>query len=145
MDLELLNEFFAQAIEADASDIHLKPGQPPVYRLDGQLYKAESDNINEEDMWTLINEILPPALKEQFDQAQQVDFAWDYRPNMRFRVNLFASKGDPTMALRYVKNMIHNFEELHLPPQLADIVHSRRGIIIWVVPPVAESPPPSPR
>ena len=130
MDLELLQEFFAQAIDADASDIHLKPGQPPVYRLDGVLYKADADPIKIEDMWMLINEILPPTLKEQFDISQQVDFAWDFRENMRFRVNLFASKGDPTMAMRHVKSIIHNFEELHLPPQLANIITARRGIII---------------
>lgn len=130
MDLELLQEFFAQAIEAEASDIHLKPGQPPVYRLDGQLNKADSDSIKTEDMWMLINEILPPVLKEQFEKSQQVDFAWDFRPNMRFRVNLFASKGDPTMAMRYVKSVIHNFDDLHLPSQLADIIRSRRGVII---------------
>jgi twitching motility protein PilT len=130
MDIELLNEFFAQAIEAEASDIHLKPGQPPVYRLDSVLYKAEAEDITTDDMWELINEILPPGLKDQFDQTQQVDFAWNYRPEMRFRVNLFASKAEPTMALRYVKNNVANFHDLHLPEQLAKIVKSRSGIII---------------
>ncbi|MFT5125486.1 MAG: pilus retraction protein PilT [Kiritimatiellia bacterium] len=130
MDLELLRDFFLQAIEAEASDIHLKPDQPPVYRLEGELYKAESDPIKEHDLWTLINEILPPKLKQQFDDEQQVDFAWNFRDDMRFRVNLFSSGGQPTMALRYVKAAIHTFEDLHLPTILGKIASNRRGIVL---------------
>ena len=40
--MNLIKEFLAQAVEAQASDVHLKPGQPPIYRLEGQLAKADA-------------------------------------------------------------------------------------------------------
>ncbi len=130
MDLEMLLEFFQQAIEAEASDIHLKPDQPPVYRLEGGLYKAECDPIQEADLWSLIDKITPPKLRERFGNDQQVDFAWNFQDAMRFRVNLFSSGGQPTLAFRYVKAAVQTFEDLNLPSILETIAANRRGIIL---------------
>lgn len=128
--MDILFEFFLQAVEANASDIHLKVGQSPIYRLEGQLYKAEAPPVTSDQLMELINEILSPALKEQFDRDQEADFAWSLNENIRFRANLFASNGDPTLALRYVKSAIHTFETLNLPPQLGELAMRRQGIIL---------------
>jgi len=128
--MDILFEFFMQAVEANASDIHLKVGQPPIYRLEGHLYKADAAPVTVDQLLELTNEILSPALKEQFEEHQEADFAWSLNENIRFRANLFASSGQPTLSLRYVKNAQHTFESLNLPPQLAKIAMSRRGIIL---------------
>ena len=128
--MDIIIEFFHQAVESEASDIHLKVGQPPIYRLEGHLYKADAPPITRDQMLELMNEILTPGLKESFDKNQEADFAWTMTDKIRFRANLFSSSGEPTLSLRYVKNAVHTFETLNLPAQLAKIAMSRRGIVM---------------
>ena len=130
MSLEILVEFFVQVVEAEASDIHLKIGQPPIYRLEGHLYKADCPPVTRDQLLELMSEILTPGLKEAFDRNQEADFAWNMNERVRFRANLFSSNGEPTLTLRYIKNAVHTFESLNLPAQMAKIAMSRRGVVL---------------
>ena len=56
--MDIIYEFLHQVVEAEASDVHLKPGQPPIYRLEGHLAKAECEPLTAEDMNCFIREIL---------------------------------------------------------------------------------------
>jgi twitching motility protein PilT len=128
--MDLLFHFFLQAVEAEASDIHLKIGHPPVYRLDGQLFSADAPPITHDQMSELMREILTPALLERFETHNEVDFAWNFNDAIRFRANLFNSSNLPTLTLRYVKSAKHTFESLNLPAHLANIAMTRRGIVL---------------
>ncbi|MGA0369011.1 MAG: hypothetical protein ACO3N7_06135 [Kiritimatiellia bacterium] len=45
-DINTLYQFIYQAVDADASDIHLKIGRSPIYRLEGQLYNADAPPLS---------------------------------------------------------------------------------------------------
>ena len=128
--MDLIYEFLAQAVHADASDVHLKVGQPPIYRLEGDLTKADAPPISLEDLTNFVNDILSPQLKDIYLRNNEVDFAWNFAGAARFRVNLFSSGNEPTLALRYVKNRIQTFDDLNLPKILGDIALSQRGIVL---------------
>ncbi len=128
--MELIYEFLAQAVHADASDVHLKVGQPPIYRLEGDLTKADAPPISLEDLTNFVNDILSPQLKDIYLRNNEVDFAWNFAGAARFRVNLFSSGNEPTLALRYVKNRIQTFQDLNLPRILSDIAMFPRGIVL---------------
>ncbi|WFB37882.1 PilT/PilU family type 4a pilus ATPase [Kiritimatiellota bacterium B12222] len=128
--MNTLLHFIYQAVEADASDIHLKIGRGPIYRLEGQLYNADAPPVTQEQIEDLIETMLPPKLKAVYDEQQQVDFSWNLNDQTRFRGNLFNSSGEPCLNLRYVKNALQTFETLNLPSQLAQIAMIRRGIVL---------------
>lgn len=128
--MELIYDFLHQVVEAEASDVHLKPGQPPIYRLEGHLSKADCEPLTAEDLNSFIHEILTDEMMAEYLQKKEIDFAWNFREDARFRVNLFCSGNDPTLALRFVKNQIPNFEQLHLPEVLKKISLTPRGIIL---------------
>ncbi len=128
--MDTLIHFFMQAVEAEASDIHLKVGQPPIYRLEGQLYTADAPPVTVESLVELTDEILTEQMKEQFLKNEEVDFAWNLNDKVRFRANLFMSSSEPCLALRYVKSAQHDFTKLNLPNQLQKIAMARRGIVL---------------
>ena len=129
-DVNSLYQFIYQAVEAEASDIHLKIGHSPIYRLDGQLYNADAPPLTPEQLGELIEIMLTPNLKEQYEKNQQVDFAWNLNDQTRFRGNLFNSGGVATLCLRYVKSASQTFESLNLPAELSKIAMTRRGIVL---------------
>lgn len=128
--MDSLYQFIYQAVEADASDLHLKIGHPPTYRLEGQLYDADLPPLTHEQLDGLIDDMLSPKLKEVYDSKMEVDFAWNLNDRVRFRGNLFNAGGIPGLCLRYVKNAEMTFESLNLPEGLAKIAMVRRGIVL---------------
>jgi twitching motility protein PilT len=128
--MNTLYHFIYQAVEANASDIHLKIGHAPIYRLEGQLYNADAPPLTQDQLNDLIENMLTPKLKEKYEKEQQVDFAWNLNDQTRFRGNLFNSSGIPALSLRYVKNAVQTFDTLNLPAELSKIAMLRRGIVL---------------
>jgi twitching motility protein PilT len=128
--MSILAEVLTKAVELKASDIHLKVGEEPVYRVSGDLVKGEFDKLTDETMLAIARDIIPQHLVEKFEEEREVDFSVQEDGVGRFRVNVFVSQGLPTIAMRHVKSRIPTFEDLRLPPQVSKLVHLERGILI---------------
>jgi twitching motility protein PilT len=78
----------------------------------------------------VLRSVIPSHLVTQFEQAHEADFAFTYPSLGRFRVNIFQQRGQPTIALRLVKQVVRGFEDLNLPPQIEVLADKPRGIVI---------------
>ena len=132
--------------KTEASDLHLKVGLPPFYRIGGRLQTPPGlDPVTAEETEKLLSEIIPPKLRHRYDEKGDLDFSTfqytmspdgtpqeDERPD-RFRCNIFRAGGGMHAAIRRVKPDIPTFESLHLPNvyrRLADNTHE--GLILVV-------------
>lgn len=125
-----LQKLLKTAVEREASDIHLKPGEPPFFRINGVLIEAWEETIKPEDMDAVVAEMLPAYLATNFESNHEADFSMDTEGIGRFRVNVFLAQGHPSVVMRHVKAKIPTFEELRLPPQLARLAEVQRGIVL---------------
>jgi twitching motility protein PilT len=125
-----IQDLLARAVSLKASDIHLKPNQKPFFRVDGDLVESDVPAMSPDDLGQMVEAILPAHLKKSFAEQHEADFSYHVEAIGRFRVNVFFSQGEPSLALRHVKTRIPSFEELTLPPALKDLALSPRGIII---------------
>ncbi len=129
-----INKYFRAAIKTQASDLHLKVGQPPKLRLYGTLKNIKSEIMSPETIEELVFDILSPAQKERFLEHGTLDFAHEVDRKHRFRVNIFRQRGMVSLAARRVNTRIPSFEELHLPPVLEKIAKSTQGLVLVVGP-----------
>ena len=129
-----LNKFFRAAIKTQASDLHLKVGQPPKLRIYGQLKNTTGELMTKERLEQLVFEILSPDQKEFFLKNGTLDFAHEIGDEDRFRINIFRQRGVISLAARRVNADIPPFESLHLPPILEKIADSRQGLVLVVGP-----------
>ncbi len=127
-----LHKYFKAAIKTQANDVHLKVGQPPKLRLQGELKNTTGEVLTPERMEELVFEILTPAQKETFLAHGTLDFAHEVNREHRFRVNIFRQRGVISLAARRVNAHVPSFESLHLPPVLEKIAESRQGLILVV-------------
>jgi twitching motility protein PilT len=125
-----LNKFFRAAIKTQASDLHLKVGQPPKLRIQGQLKDTTGEVMTKERMEQLVFEILSPDQKEFFLKSGTVDFAHEIGDEDRFRVNVFRQRNTISLAARRVNTEILPFESLNLPPILEKICDSKHGLVL---------------
>jgi len=127
----MLNPILQAAVSRGASDIHIKAGHPPAFRISGTLtYAREFPEMHPQEIRAAIMEIVPPFLRSVYENELELDFSHIEPDVGRFRANVFNAQGNPVIALRHVKDRIPTFEELRLPPTLENIVDTRDGIIL---------------
>jgi len=130
-----LNKLLAVVLEREASDLHLTGGEPPVVRIDGNLFKLEEyEPLTIDAIKSLLDVMLNPAQRELLEKKQDLDFAYSYKDNVRFRVNAFKQKGQLAAAFRLIPSRIKTVEELALPASLLDLCQKKQGLVLMVGP-----------
>ncbi len=119
----------------NASDLHMKVGTPPVYRVAGTLRRADMPSfaVNEGQIEKLMEAITPKLKLDLYERRGSVDFSYHLPDGDRFRINILKSYDQMHAAIRRVKAEIPSFEELHLPPiyqKLSD--ETPEGLILVV-------------
>lgn len=101
----------------DASDLHLKVGYPPYYRVAGSLRKVEVPPLEtSERIEKMFEGLVPKARANDYQDHGDLDFSYQGANDERFRINLFRCNDQMHAAIRRVKSAIPSFDELHLPP-----------------------------
>jgi twitching motility protein PilT len=131
----VLNKLLSTVLERNASDLHLIPGEPPVIRVDGALIKLEEyEVLNAEAIVSIVDLLMNKEQKELFAQQEDLDLAYSFKDNARFRINIFRQKGLVAAAFRLIPNRIKTVEELSLPPSLLNFVKNKQGLVLVVGP-----------
>src|SRR5512146_55269 len=126
-----LNEILQIALRAAASDIHLKAGLPPMFRVDGQLLPLkDARRLPPEEIAGMCFGIMNEYQKEKFKQTNEVDLAYGVPGLGRFRVNIFQQRGTIGVVLRVIPFKIQSIEQLMLPKILEKIAGEQRGLIL---------------
>ena len=120
-------------VEAGASDVHFKLGQPPVVRLDGDLEPLSGEQVlSESDLESVLDEVtaLSPRRREAFEEMGDLDIAFSHPTLPRFRVNGFRQRGAISFAFRVIPSHIPSFTDLGLPPGVKRLSGEHRGLIL---------------
>jgi twitching motility protein PilT len=125
------NKFLISGVERGASDVHLKPGSPPILRIHGDLVpQTELGLITAEHMETIARHILSERLYTQLKDGREVDCGYSIPNFGRFRVNMFLALGAIRSVMRAIPHRKPGFDELGLPPVLETLAMARRGLVL---------------
>ncbi len=128
-----LNKYFKTVIKMKVSDLHLKAGRPAMIRMKGDIRALTGGPLSAEFIHDGIFELLSEKQKQYYEEMGAVDFAYDVGPPGdadRFRVNAFQQRGKMSVAARRVDRSKFKFEDLHLPPVMADIAEFNQGMVL---------------
>jgi twitching motility protein PilT len=130
MDLDAI---LLRAVGLGASDVHLKVGQPPVVRKDGELaLVTEHEALGDADLEAVLAHVTSdhPARRDQFEATGELDLAYSSPELPRFRVNGFRQRGAISFAFRAIPDRIPGYSELHLPPGVGRLANEHRGLVL---------------
>jgi twitching motility protein PilT len=126
-----LNEILQVALKAGASDIHLKAGLPPMFRVDGALVPLkDARRLPPEEIGRMALGIMNDFQREKYKQTNEVDLAYGVPGLGRFRVNVFQQRGTIGVVLRVIPFKIMSIEQLMLPKVLEKICGEQRGLVL---------------
>ena len=127
-----LNEVLLVALNNRASDIHLKVGQPPLLRIDGELVPLKDYTaLDASEIAKTAYQIMSERQRERFLREMEIDMGYGISGLGRFRVNIFQQRGTIAVALRVIPFGIKGFEELNLPVDVMErIANEGRGLVL---------------
>ncbi|MEX2421200.1 MAG: PilT/PilU family type 4a pilus ATPase, partial [Actinomycetota bacterium] len=124
-------ELLRYTVDRGASDLHLKAGNHPHVRINGELEPADMFGVlSDHDTEEIAHEILPPRKAGIFKERSEADFSFEVPDIARFRVNVFRQRGKVGLALRLIRSDIPTFEDLNLPPIVQTMAESPRGLVL---------------
>jgi len=126
-----IDDLLRTAMERRASDLHLKVGNYPHLRIDGELVPlTDQPRINAEDMLTMAFSMMSARQKQKFKESSEIDMAYGVAGLGRFRVNVFQQRGHVGLVLRVIPTKIRALDELYLPKVVEQICDMPRGLIL---------------
>lgn len=126
----LLKELLHEVVRVDASDLHIKAGNPPLMRVRGDLARCDRPVMTEEETRDMILSILTPERRERLENFKECDLSVAVPGLARFRVNLFWQRGKIGAVFRLIPYTIRSIEELRLPLVTKELALLPRGLIL---------------
>ncbi|NVB36846.1 type IV pilus twitching motility protein PilT [Pseudenhygromyxa sp. WMMC2535] len=130
-----MNEIFDRVLMAarklGASDVHLKVGRPPIFRIRGQLRTLKDvPAMNNDVIETFAVNIMNQRQHQIFMENCEVDLAYGTEDGYRYRVNVFRQRGTTGMVMRIIPSQIPAFDRLNLPPRVREMSTEHRGLVL---------------
>src|SRR5437868_13731820 len=126
-----IDDLLRIAMERKASDLHLKVGNYPYLRVDGELVPlSDQARGSAEDMLNMAFSMMSNRQKQKFKEAAELDMAYGVAGLGRFRVNVFQQRGNVGVVLRVIPTKIRGLDELYLPKIMEQICEEQRGLVL---------------
>jgi len=131
-DLSILDmlAYFEERGAMRVSDLHIKVGAPPTYRIDGQLVKLKGLNVTPEVAKQLIYPLLSEEKLQTFQSQYSVDSSYRLG-SLQFRINVFQENDGICVAIRALSLKIPKVEEIGFPNDVwEDIINRKQGLVL---------------
>lgn len=125
-----IDKLFQVMVAQNASDMHLSAGAPPILRIHGEMVRLEHPSLTNENVQSLIFEILNDKQKRLFVENWELDCSYQIAGLGRFRVNVFMQRKGMGGVFRVIPEEIKTVHELGLPPDLLNLVEVPRGLVL---------------
>ena len=132
IDLVSPELLFKAMVQYKASDVHLSPGETPVFRVDGQTLHSEIIGIlSGVQIHELIRQLAPGSYWAEFEEYKQTSFNFHQVGIGYARVSAFIKMGAPHCTLRFLPEVIPSFEDLHVPKEtMIRLANLHHGLVL---------------
>ena len=123
-------DLLLQMKQKGASDLYLKAGLPPSFRIHGDVIREDGPALSGEDIKEMVDGILNEFQKRLFDERPDLDFAYSLPGGLRYRINLFRQQGQVGLVARLIEDYDLSFEGLSLPDVIREFAELKRGLVL---------------
>jgi len=113
-----------------ASDVHLSVGNPPIYRIYGELKQNGHPALTTDAIKMLIQQVMTPEQHKEWTENQDIDFSYELPGVARFRVNAFFEQEGPAAVFRNIPIKVMSIQELGLPAHIIKFAEYRKGLCL---------------
>lgn len=127
----VLDRVLQAARQLGASDVHLKAGLPPIFRIKGDLRTVRDvPPLSRETVAEFALSMMNQRLREQFEHTWDVDLAYSTQDGVRYRVNVLQQRGMVGLVMRLIPPEVPPFDRLNLAKKILDLADESRGLVL---------------
>ncbi|MEO1080758.1 MAG: PilT/PilU family type 4a pilus ATPase [Pseudomonadota bacterium] len=119
-------------IDAEASDGFITARAAPSIKVHGEVHAISKQSLTEDAVRLLVLDTMTPEQQTEFLRDHECNYAIATEEHGRFRASAFIQRGFCGLVLRRIKTDIPRFEDLDLPPIVADLAMAKRGLVMFV-------------
>ncbi len=128
---QVLDRVLTAARQLGASDVHLKAGLPPMFRIKGELRTVRDvPALTREVIAQFAVHMMNDRQRAEFETNLDIDLAYGTPDGVRYRVNMFQQRGSVGMVMRLIPPEVPPFDRLNLPQAVLDLANNARGIVL---------------
>jgi twitching motility protein PilT len=127
---ETLDQLLHELVNCQASDLHLKPGRPPLMRINGLLAPFGDQPLAPDTIVRMLDPAIPTHLHERLRDALAIDFGYGVPGVSRFRASVFCQRGTRAAVFRRVPFDFPSLEDWGLPPVLGEFCEVNQGLVL---------------
>jgi len=125
-----IDALFKMMKEQGASDLHLSTGNPPIFRLHGEIVRLQYKPLTHEDLTSILYEILNAEQKAAFEEKLDLDFAYAIPDFARFRANYLMQHRGIAAVFRIIPSKILSADDLGLPDGVRKMTNFKKGLVL---------------
>jgi twitching motility protein PilT len=126
-----IEQLLRAMVTKGASDLHLKAGSHPGFRIDGDVVpQAEFGVMTPEMTGALAKQLMTPEQWERYQKEKDIDFSYAVKDLARFRVNALHQRTSPGVVVRQIPDQIPDAKKLGLPQICLDLAAKPRGLVL---------------
>jgi twitching motility protein PilT len=117
-------------VEAEASDLHLRAGQPPLLRRHGELVREDRAPIPAEHLETLLASIMTPREIAEYREGGDTDWAYELEGLARFRCNAGRDRMGPMAVFRVIPTSVRTADEMGITREVQNLCYLTKGLVV---------------
>lgn len=122
--------YFEEKGAMRVSDLHLKIGASPTYRIDGDLVKLKGPVLSEDMAKKLIYPLIDDDKVKAYHADKTVDASYRFGA-LQFRINIFKENDGICAAIRALGLDIPRVEDIGFPNNTwEDIIQKKQGLVL---------------
>lgn len=123
----LVDKILSGAAQLGVSDIHLRAGAPPFFRVDGRLARTKAPPLTPELVHLFLEHTSRRVVPET---GREWEYSFDWGEAGRFRGHAFRESGVWAVSLRLIPHEIPSFADLRLPPVVKALSEPIPGLVL---------------
>ncbi len=129
-DTNRMDAFLRLLAESGSSDLHMSSKEVPMIRKDGDLLRIDHPALGPEELYELLEPIMPQKNREEFKQDGDTDFAYAIEGLARFRANMFRDRHGVGAVFRTIPSEILTAEALGLSEHVKNLSKLSKGLVL---------------
>ena len=118
-------------VEQQASDLHLRCGEPPILRTHGEMHRVSGRTaLHNESLEAMLFSIIPDRNRDEFSRANDSDFAYEIEGVARFRANVFRDRNGAGAVFRVIPAQVVSVEQLGISREVQNLCHLTKGLVL---------------
>src|SRR5213594_2020280 len=125
-----LGELLKALVQSASSDLHLRVGEPPVFRTHGEMKRQATPPLTSDQLELMLLSVMPDRNRGEWKDTGDSDFAYEIAGLARFRVNAARDRKGPLAVFRVIPAQVVSVEQLGITKEVQQLCFLTKGLVL---------------